>query len=221
MMSDADEIRRALGVLMQPGDVLEMRALGTHVGTVSGYFDDPEALTREAVAWSGKATAVYVTLNPCLPDLLARAANRAKRHAKTTTSDHEIACRHWLGVDFDPVRPADISSTEEEHAAALDRARECREWLREEAWPEPIFADSGNGAHLVYPVDDKNDDAARARFERVLKRIAEKMDDARVTVDRKTFNASRIWKLYGTLARKGDDIPARPYRLARIVELPE
>ena len=40
-------------------------------------------------------------------------------------------------------------------------------------------------------------------------------------VDCCNFNAARIWKLYGTPVRKGDDIPERPHRLARILEQPE
>ena len=32
------------------------------------------------------------------------------------------------------------------------------------------------------------------------------------------FNAARIVKAYGTVARKGDDIPERPHRLSRILE---
>ena len=32
------------------------------------------------------------------------------------------------------------------------------------------------------------------------------------------FNPARIWKLYGTLAAKGDPTPERPHRLSRLVE---
>jgi len=27
-----------------------------------------------------------------------------------------------------------------------------------------------------------------------------------------------IWKLYGTVSRKGDDVPERPHRFARVLE---
>src|SRR5581483_3191670 len=43
-------------------------------------------------------------------------------------------------------------------------------------------------------------------------------DNDRVKLDRKVFNPSRICKLYGTLARKGDPTPERPHRLSRIVK---
>jgi hypothetical protein len=34
------------------------------------------------------------------------------------------------------------------------------------------------------------------------------------------FNPARIWKLYGTIARKGDSLPDRPHRLARVLDVP-
>src|SRR5262249_16019924 len=49
----------------------------------------------------------------------------------------------------------------------------------------------------------------------------DKWDDVLVKVDRKVYNPARIWKLYGTLAAKGDAIPGRPHRLSRILEAPE
>jgi hypothetical protein len=39
-------------------------------------------------------------------------------------------------------------------------------------------------------------------------------------VDQSVFNASRITKLFGSIARKGDDIPERPHRLSRILDAP-
>jgi hypothetical protein len=45
--------------------------------------------------------------------------------------------------------------------------------------------------------------------------------DAVVSLDLKVFNAARIWKVYGTMACKGDDLPERPHRLARLLEVPD
>ena len=64
----------------------------------------------------------FVTLNPAKRDLLARAANRIERRARATTADHEVARRRRLLLDFDPVRPAGVSSTDEEHAVGAARA---------------------------------------------------------------------------------------------------
>ena len=34
------------------------------------------------------------------------------------------------------------------------------------------------------------------------------------------FNAARIWKLYGTICRKGDSTEDRPHRVAKLLEVP-
>ena len=43
----------------------------------------------------------------------------------------------------------------------------------------------------------------------------------RVTVDTANHNAARIWKVYGTVARKGDNTPERSYRRAKVLSAPE
>lgn len=224
--ADPDEMRRALTLLLGPGQVTELRALGVlfargqrpHVE--SGYFDDPEALIREAVRLAPAARGIYIVPNTVNPALLARARNRARPVGADDplTSDGDVMARRWLLVDLDPRRPAGISSTDAEHEAALTRAREVRAALAAEGWPEPLLADSGNGAHLLYRVDLAADDGSLVRG--ALETLAFRFDDDLVAVDQKVFNPARIWKLYGTTARKGDDTPDRPHRLARILEVP-
>jgi hypothetical protein len=53
--------------------------------------------------------------------------------------------------------------------------------------------------------------------ERALKGLAARFNTDRVELDTGNFNASRIWKLYGTLARKGDSTETRPHRWARLL----
>lgn len=214
------EIRRAIATLFGPGEVVELRAFKDRT-TASGYFDDFEKLAERAAELEMRGFAVYVTLNPAKPALLARAQNKIKLHPKATTSDADIMCRRWLPVDFDPVRPADVSSTAEEKRAALRRAREVREHLSEHGWPDPVAADSGNGAHLLYRVDLPNDRESLELVKGVLEVLAFKFSDERVSVDTTTANAARIWKLYGTTARKGDSTEERPHRVSRLLEVPE
>jgi hypothetical protein len=47
--ADCAEMHKGLRLLHQPGSVVELRSLDTgRAGTVSGYFDDFERLTRAA-----------------------------------------------------------------------------------------------------------------------------------------------------------------------------
>ena len=163
----------------------------------------------------------YITLNAVRRDLLARAANRVVAHARNTTKDEDIVRRRWCPIDFDAVRPAGISATDGEHQAALDRARQCRDWLCEQGWPEPVFADSGNGAHLLYRIELPNDGPSCELLKHGLEALAFQFGDGSVVVDQATYNASRVWKLYGTLAAKGENLAERPHRLAKLLEVPE
>lgn len=219
---DHAEILRACQALFAPGQVAELRALDAvtrewrRLHTVSGYFNDWDKLA--AAAMSIQARGVYVTLNPVNPALLARALNRLRdiNSGDPATGDGDIVARRWLPIDCDPVRPTGISATAAEHDLALARAREIRDYLGARGWPEPVLADSGNGGHLLYRVDLPADDGGL--IEKALTALAFRFDDALVTVDQKNFNPARIWKLYGTVAAKGDHTPERPHRLSRLVE---
>ena len=207
--------------LSQPGTVVEARIPKTaKAGTVSGYFDNAEALAKAVVAWDGKVPAVYVTLNPVVPALLARAANRLEQRAATTTNDRDVVRRWWLLIDCDPKRPAGISSTDAEHAQAHAVAQSIRYWLEGECWPDPVYADSGNGGHLLYKIDLPNDDVSRDMIQRILAALKARYDTDAVSIDETVFNASRISKLYGTMACKGDSTADRPHRRSRIIDLP-
>jgi hypothetical protein len=225
--ADPDEIHRALHAIIEPGQVVEFRALGVSTPhyprphTVSGYFDDLDKLARAATGLT-KAKGIYVTPNPLKPALLSRASNRLRAvdRQDPLTADHDVLARRWLLIDCDPVRPAGISSTDEEHELALARMRAYHAWLREQDWPAGLEADSGNGGHLLCPVDLPNDEVSTQLLKRCLEALAHRFDDAHVTIDRTVYNAARIWKLYGTMARKGDNTVERPHRLSRLREVP-
>jgi hypothetical protein len=217
------EIRRAVG-LLAPDGVVEVRALADGA-THSGYFDDQEALARavEALDADPAVAGIYVTLNAVTPALLARRANRIKMRLgrkDATTADTDILRRRWLPVDIDPVRPSGVSSTDAEHDAALDAAGRIAVYLSEQGFGEPVRADSGNGAHLLYRVDLPNDEAATEVVKGVLTTLDALFSNDLITVDTANYNAARIWKLYGTMSRKGDSTPERPHRRAKILSVP-
>jgi len=218
------EIRRTLAALA-PDGVVEVRALADYA-THSGYFDDPEALARqvEALCVDTSVAGIYITLNEVNPALLSRRANRIKMRLSkkdATTSDADIIRRRWLPVDIDPVRPSGVSSTEEEHEAALAAADRIAAYLAEQGFPDPVRADSGNGAHLLYQIDLLSNDEATGLVKGCLATLDALFSNSVVTVDTSNYNAARIWKLYGTMSRKGDNTPERPHRRARLLSVPE
>jgi hypothetical protein len=220
-VSPREEILRTCRLLMASGEVHEVRVLNAgRAGTVSGYFDDHEALADAALGYDGRAPGVYITLNPVIPALLARAANRLQERARVTTSDDDILHRRWLLMDFDPVRPAGISSTNQQHGRAISVA--CAAWddLRSAGFPDPVVADSGNGAHLLHRLDLPNDPRATEMVKGVLAGVAAHCGTGDINIDQAVFNAGRIVKLYGTVTRKGDNTPERPHRRSRLLEIP-
>lgn len=224
MKNDPTKIRQTLEIMCRPGETYELRCLGvTRPGSdyssdQYGYYNDLDKLAKDAA--SVTAEGVYLIFNPCLPELLARSANRLKRSKKgEQTTDTQILTRRWLYLDFDPVRPKGISSTDAEHQAAIDLMYLAGVWLSEHfGFPEPIYADSGNGAHLDYLVDLPLDDGGLSK--RVMEAVRDKFSTDQVKVDTCNHNPSRIWKLYGTMARKGDAMPDRPHRLSQILSHP-
>ncbi|MDD3967082.1 MAG: hypothetical protein PHP63_08570, partial [Candidatus Marinimicrobia bacterium] len=224
-MIDREEIIRALRLWFKPGDVFEIRVLDAVTADYrrehieSGYFDFehiesvPEALKRLL-----SSRGVYVTVNPVNPDLLARAVNRIRAAGKSpTTADSDIPVRRWLLIDCDAVRPTGVSSSDAEHEAALATAREIRDGLTSLGWAEPVMTDSGNGAQLMYRVDLPTDDAGL--IQNVIGEIAKGGND-RVKVDLTVHNPARVWRLPGTMNCKGDSIPSRPHRMAKILSAP-
>ena len=226
MRSDVQEILRAAKVLFEPGQVTELRVLKVvppnHRRPLNyfGYFDDYDELATCAAKLSDwGAAGVYFVPNPVKPALLARAKNRVQVAEKaSSTNDGDIVSRRWLLIDIDPIRPAGVSATDEERSHTFTVMSRITKMLTSLGWPEPIIGDSGNGGHLLYRIDVPTKDDGI--IENILHALSFQFDDDKVCVDRKVFNPSRIWKVYGSVARKGDSTSDRPHRLARLGKIP-
>jgi len=220
---DLLEIGRALAVLCQPGDIVELRALDVGGKTVGGYFDDHAKLAEAAAKLSGNAAGVYIVLNQPTAALLARSANRLTTGPKNLTQDKDIIRRRYLPADVDAKRPSGISSTDAEHDAAIKVARKIKKYLLGLGFPADaiIIGDSGNGAHLLVRIDLPNNEESANLTKNCLEALATQFNDDTVSIDPGVFNAARIWKLPGTLARKGDNTTDRPHRLARLLDVPD
>ena len=229
---DTAQIRAALRVLyplLGQGEVVELRALRVPQGrsysaTYYGYFDDLDKLAACAAQLSAEGAATYTTLNPVLPALLARCANRVQKAGKgSTTTDSAILFRRWLAIDLDPERPAGISSTSAELEHAMRRGRDITAWLTSCGWPLPVVAMSGNGGHVCYQIHLANGPDELVLINGCLAALAARFGGDGISVDTTVGNAARIWKLYGSVARKGDNCPAlgRTHRVAQLVSVPD
>ena len=115
--------------------------------------------------------------------------------------------------DFDPVRPAEISSTDDEIEQARLLSEQVSSWLQKNSFPAGLKAFSGNGYHDLDRLPDfPNDSQHRDLIKRAIQAISGKFSTERVKIDESVFNPARIIKLYGTYTRKGDNTVERPHR---------
>lgn len=221
---DPEEIRRAFDLIVGDGTT-ELRAYNantksdSYIGTVSGYFDNVESLIG-GIDFIRRSPGLYITMNELHPGLITRAKNRVRtlRGKDPATSDVDVTRRKWLLIDCDPIRPSGISASEEEHDAAITRTFDIYDYLRAEGFPDPIIADSGNGGHLLYRIDLPTKDDGLVKG--VLEYLSKEYSTNAVGVDTTVFNPSRIVKLYGTRAAKGENSEERPHRMAKIISAP-
>lgn len=227
MTFDHQEITAALKAWFRPGEVFEVRALeattkqwNTRPHTEAGYFDLehlPDLLRSLDTLTAYKG--IYVTLNPLTPAVLGRARYVFKHDKLIGAKDEEVLCRRWLPIDCDAKRVSGVPSSEDEHAHALAKARDIRDGFASMGWPDSIFIDSGNGAQLLYRLPDLP--LGSDLVKRTLEALQPCSDD-HVEIDQTVFNPARIWRLPGTLNRKGDPCPEqlRHHRPSRVLVLP-
>jgi hypothetical protein len=156
----------------------------------------------------------YFTMQPANKALLARSAYSFSRCEGT--ADRDVIAYHLFAVDLDPVRPSGISATNKEKAYARKVARKVGSWFKKRGIAY-IFADSGNGYHMLIPtVAYKDVGQASNNAHTLLQLLKKEFSTDRVSIDTTIYNPGRILKLYGTKAVKGSHLPKRPHRYATI-----
>ena len=167
------------------------------------------AFESKALALNTEGYNLYTPINPIRSHFCGPGGAR----------DTDIDCRTWLLTDIDRKGDTSCPASEEEVDAARAVARSIRDYLASLEWPSPIAMESGNGFHLYYRLAHlENSDAVSAQIKRTLIGLATKFDNDTVGVDRVVYNAGRITKIPGTIARKGAESEGRPYRMAMIVD---
>ena len=212
------ELRHTLEELRKPGELFEIRILNTKDGVVSGYFDDYAKASQAVIPYDGRHD-VYVTLNPVKPELRS-ARNILNVRVKRATTDKDIDKISWVMIDIDSIRPTKVSATETEKEAALSLAKRIQEDLGQNSgFPKPLFADSGNGYHLLYRTNLDNTSENKNILKRFLQSLDSFYSNEQAQVDTTTYNPARIIKFYGTTACKGDNASDRPHRRSKIIDI--
>jgi len=219
---DKAEILKTFKLMYRPMDIIETRIIykGGRKRIDAGYVDkDNRGQLAEYLVKKNPIGNVYITLNQIDPQLHSRYCNRIQEYAESTATDANIIWRDWLLIDADPVRPKDTSSTDDQLQAAMAVIDKIQVDLSIKGFPDPVRCLSGNGGHLLYKIDMPNDASSTELIKNFLVYLAKTYDTPKVTIDKSVFNAGRITKLYGTVAKKGDHTATAPHRLSRILSI--
>ena len=215
-------IRKWWDIFKHGSELTEVRVLGDNK-TYSGYFTDVEKIIKAVEQYDAVPHAqIYFTLN-CINEACYGRAQRDKMilvKREPTTGDLDIVGRTHVLIDLDPKRPAGVSASNEELEYAHRKAVEVYRFLLEQGFNEPIICKSGNGYHVVIPCKIAVSDETTAVVKKFLQVLSLLFSDDKVDIDEKVFNASRICKLYGVTAKKGENTSERPWRQSEIVKVP-
>lgn len=221
-MIDKTQIYRWWDLFKGDGVLTEIRVLDGK-RTFSGYFKDIETLIHCVEPFANaQGNQIYYTINSINEACYGR-SQKDKMVCiarEPTTSDVDVDGRTHILIDLDPKRPSGISSSDEELENAHLRAVAIYKFLLSQGFYEPIIGISGNGYHLYIPCQIAATEENTEIVKKFLKVLSLLFSDEKVEVDEKVFNLARISKLPGTYARKGENTPERPWRLARIIKSP-
>lgn len=179
--------------------------------------DRKQAFEDKALQLNKQGYNIYTCLNRIRPNFPGDERNGL------AVTDKDIIARRYILIDFDrdeTSQPATAAELDDVFAVA--HLLECD--LFYDKGREPLTVCSGNGAHIYLPVDLPNDEANKALCQQILLALASKYDTATVKVDTNVYNAGRITKVPGTIARKGVEVPEalggdeRCWRMVAVVE---
>lgn len=220
-MIDKSEIYKWWHIFKRDNELVEIRFLGNNK-TASGYYKNIENLLRDVERMDAEDRfQIYFTLN-CIEDSCygREQCEKVVWKPKNTTTDNDIKGRYWILIDLDPKRPAGTSSSNDEYEKAHMKAIEVYRYLMDMGFYEPVVCSSGNGWHLLLPCKIGISTETNDVVNKFLKVLSMLFTDDSIDIDVKVGNPARICKLYGTMAKKGTNIPERPHRMAKIVKTP-
>ncbi len=226
----AKQVKEFLQLLHPNGNPIELRIFPATDGTRSAmhhrsglYPTSASAAEAILLAESDRPKAICCNLNPIRKSLVDGPSNKSKLFKK----DDDIEKRLWLFIDIDSKRLPDTSATKAELECAHKLAQNLIDFLNSQGWPQPAITMSGNGYHVLYRIDQPNTTDVKETIKQVLAALASKFDTEGAEIDTSVYNASRIIKIAGTLARKGNEIidaqpdQCRPHRQCKLIFRPD
>lgn len=220
-MVDKVELKKWWDIFVGDGNFTEIRILGKF--QYSGYFKSFDNLCKQLEPYTNmEDEQIYFVLNRIDESCYARPqCEKFVKSVKVSTNDNDIISRRFVMIDCDPIRKSSVNSNEFEFNCAMQKARDIFRFLRENGFQDAVVCHSGNGAHLQLLVDLPNDDETTEILKRFYKYLGQRFTDEHVDIDQKVFNLARLCKTYSTYAKKGANLPDRPWRQSKIIYVPK
>jgi hypothetical protein len=184
-----------------------------NAATYPNLVDRQKAFEEAAIRLNRLGYNIYIVMNPIDP------AFAGDEHNGLAVKDADIKCRRLLLVDIDRAVTNQPATDEELNDIVCFGCNNIEKLYFVDNDLEPMSVCSGNGMHIYFSLDDMpNDEDAKSDCRNFLLRLARQHDTADIKIDTSVYNASRITKVLGTVARKGLETEDREYRMASIIE---
>lgn len=221
-MIDKEQLRLWWNTFVGEGNFTEVRILGRF--SYSGYFRNLENLISRIEPYTNMDDEqIYFILNSIDKDCYARPqCEKFVKSPKATTTDSDIIRRKFLLLDFDPIRKSQTNSSDAQFELAHKKAQDVYRFLiREHGFTDSIICISGNGWHVLVPVDLPCDEETNKIVKNFYTYMGSIFSDNEVEFDEKVYTNARLTKLYSTWAKKGANVPSNPWRQSKIVYIPK
>lgn len=221
-MLDVVELRKWWDIFVGDGNFTEIRIIGRF--QYSGYFKDFDNLCAQLEPYTNMDDEqIYFVLNSIDKDCYARPqCEKFVKSPKTTTTDSDVIRKKFLLLDFDPIRKSQTNSSDAQFELAHKKAQDVYRFLiREHGFTDSIICISGNGWHILVPVDLPCDDETNKIVKNFYTYMGSIFSDNEVEFDEKVYTNARLTKLYSTWAKKGANLPSNPWRQSKIVYIPK
>ena len=213
-----EQVKRGL-FIFEPDECVNVRTLWDNDRMTSLFTKNKRNLAKSLANIDNdpEIKAIYVQLQVLDPERLNEVpqGKGVKRH--------HVSRYRWFVIDIDTLRPnkAKTNATEEEKEHSLLVARAVSLHLQNLGWPEPVLCDSGNGWHLVWKIDLSNTQEHYQMLESCLLALATKFNNEHAEIDCSLAEPEQIIKLWGTMVRKGENTPLRPWRRSFVLTKPD
>lgn len=221
-MIDKEQLKLWWETFVGEGNFTEVRILGKF--SYSGYFRNFDNLVSQIEPYLNMDDEqIYFILNSIDKDCYARPqCERFVKSPKVTTTDSDIVRKKFLLLDFDPIRKSQTNSSNEQFELAHKKAQDVYRFLiKEKGFSDSIICISGNGWHILVPVDLPCDDDTNKVIKSFYTYMGSVFSDDKVEFDEKVYTNARLTKLYSTWAKKGANVPSNPWRQSKIVYIPK